>query len=98
MDMVAADLTLTQERSEVLDFASPYLTHSLSVLMKKLPDVGQRGAVGILAAFDILVKSRTHRCPSCEEAPAWILQFIHSFIHSFTDLSSFPAKCGYFRS
>lgn len=55
VDMVAADLTLTQERSEVLDFASPYLTHSLSVLMKKLPDVGQRGAVGILAAFDILV-------------------------------------------
>lgn len=54
-DMIAADLTLTMERSEVVDFASPYLTHSLSVLMKKLPDVGQRGAVGILAAFDIIV-------------------------------------------
>lgn len=54
-DMVAADLTLTLERSQVVDFASPYLTHSLSVLMKKLPDVSQRGAVGILAAFDILV-------------------------------------------
>jgi len=54
-DMVAADLTLTAERSEAVDFASPYMTHSLSVLMKKLPDVGQRGAVGVLAAFDILV-------------------------------------------
>ena len=61
--MVAADLTLTAERSEVVDFALPYLTHSLSVLMKKLPDVGQQGPVGILAAFDILVKLRTHRCP-----------------------------------
>lgn len=54
-DMVAADLTLSLQRSEVVDFASPYLTHSLSVLMKKLPDVSQRGAVGILAAFDIFV-------------------------------------------
>ena len=53
--MVAADLTLSLQRSEVVDFASPYLTHSLSVLMKKLPDVSQRGAVGILAAFDIFV-------------------------------------------
>ena len=40
-----------------MDFASPYLTHSLSVLMKKVPDVGQRGAVGVLAAFDIVVRS-----------------------------------------
>ena len=57
-DMVAADLTLTAERSEAVDFASPYMTHSLSVLMKKLPDVGQRGAVGVLAAFDILVSKQ----------------------------------------
>ena len=53
--MVAADLTLTLERSEMVDFGTPYMTHSLSVLMKKLPDVNQRGAVGVLAAFDILV-------------------------------------------
>ena len=57
--MAAADLTLTAERSEVVDFTTPFMTHSLSVLLKKLPDVDQRGAVGVLAAFDIVVMRKS---------------------------------------
>lgn len=33
-DMIATDLTMTPKRSEVLDFTTPFMTNSLTLLLR----------------------------------------------------------------
>ena len=58
IDMIAADLTITSQRHEVLEFSVPFLSAHLTVLLKKerrRRERHGRASIGVRKSFLIIV-------------------------------------------
>ena len=54
IDLVVADLTMTTERAEIIDFSIPFMTVGLSILTKK-PSIKDPAPFSFLSPFSVSI-------------------------------------------